>query len=116
VRGSLDLVFEHRGLAYFVDWKSDSLDSYAAEDLGPHVAEHYREQLELYALAVVKLLAVRTEAEYLARFGGMIYCFLRGLDGAGGGLWSARPSWAEMTRWNDDLRAGRPLGNRERSK
>jgi len=116
VRGSLDLVFEHLGLAYFVDWKSDSLDSYAAEDLGPHVSEQYREQLELYALAVVKLLAVRTEAEYRARFGGMIYCFLRGLDGAGGGLWSARPSWAEMTRWNDDLRAGRPLGSRGRSK
>jgi exodeoxyribonuclease V beta subunit len=113
VRGSLDLVFEHRGLAYFVDWKSDTLASYAAADLGPHVAEHYREQLELYALALVRLLGVRTEGEYLERFGGLLYCFLRGLDGDGCGLWSARPSWAEILNWSEDLGAGRPLHGRD---
>jgi exodeoxyribonuclease V beta subunit len=109
VRGSLDLVFEHEGRAYFVDWKSDTLASYTAADLGPHVSENYREQLGLYALALIKLLGVRTEAEYLARFGGAIYCFLRGLDGDGGGLWSARPSWAEIMGWSEDLGAGRSL-------
>ncbi len=116
VRGSLDLVFEHRGLAYFVDWKSDTLASYAAADLGPHVAEHYREQLELYALALVRLLGVRTEGEYLGRFGGALYCFLRGLDGEGRGIWSARPTWAEICDWSEDLAAGRPLRGREPSR
>jgi exodeoxyribonuclease V beta subunit len=114
VRGSLDLVFEHRGLAYFVDWKSDSLASYTTEALGPHVSENYREQVALYALALVKLIGVKTESEYLARFGGMIYCFLRGLDGVRCGLWSARPSWAEVTSWGEDLRASRPLGGGDR--
>ena len=109
VRGSLDLVFEHQGRAYFVDWKSDTLPSYAAADLAPHVSENYREQLGLYALALVKLLGARTEDEYLARFGGAIYCFLRGLDGDGGGLWSARPSWAEIMGWSEDLGAGQSL-------
>jgi exodeoxyribonuclease V beta subunit len=116
VRGSLDLVFEHQGLAYFIDWKSDTLLSYAAEDLGPHVSENYREQLGLYALALVKLLGVRTEGEYLARFGGAIYCFLRGLDGDGRGLWSARPRWAEIADWSEDLGAGRPLRGRDGSR
>jgi exodeoxyribonuclease V beta subunit len=116
VRGSLDLVFEDDGLAYFVDWKSDSLASYARDDLGRHVSEHYREQVALYALAVVKLLGVGTEAEYLARFGGLVYCFLRGLDGSGGGLWSERPSWAEVLGWSEALRVGRPLGAKEPQK
>jgi exodeoxyribonuclease V beta subunit len=116
VRGSLDLVFEHRGLAYFVDWKSDSLASYTTEALGPHVSENYREQLALYALALVKLMGVKTETEYRARFGGMIYCFLRGFDGVRDGLWSARPSWEEVTSWGEDLRAGRQLGGRDRSR
>ncbi len=116
VRGSLDLVFEHDGLAYFVDWKSDSLGSYAPEDLGPHVSEHYREQLQLYALAVVKLLGAQTEAQYLTQFGGMIYCFLRGFDARGGGLWSARPTWAELSGWNENLRAGRPLDSQAGSR
>jgi exodeoxyribonuclease V beta subunit len=110
VRGSLDLVFEHQGLAYFVDWKSDSLKAYAPDDLEPHVAEHYREQLALYALAVVKLLGVETESEYVARFGGVLYCFLRGMGVKRCGLWSARPTWAEVLQWSDDLREGRSLG------
>ena len=116
VRGSLDLVFEHGGLAYFVDWKSDSLASYTTEALGPHISENYSEQLALYALALVKLIGVKTETEYLTRFGGMIYCFLRGLDGTRCGLWSARPSWSEVTSWREDLGAGRPLGGRDRSR
>jgi exodeoxyribonuclease V beta subunit len=109
VRGSLDLVFEHRGLAYFVDWKSDSLPAYGIESLGAHVAEHYRQQLELYALAVVKLLGVGSEADYGARFGGVIYCFLRGMGSAGGGLWSTRPSFSDILAWSESLRAARAL-------
>jgi exodeoxyribonuclease V beta subunit len=116
VRGSLDLVFEEQGLAYFVDWKSDSLPSYARDDLGLHVSEHYREQVALYALAVVKLLGAGTEAEYHARFGGLVYCFLRGMDGSGRGLWSKRPSWAEVLGWSEALRAGRSLGGKELQK
>jgi exodeoxyribonuclease V beta subunit len=107
VRGSLDLAFEHRGATYFVDWKSDSLDSYAPERLGAHVAAHYDEQVKLYALAVVKLLGPRARAGHQARFGGILYCFLRGFDGRGNGIWAARPAWSELRAWDDDLRARR---------
>jgi exodeoxyribonuclease V beta subunit len=110
VRGSLDLAFEHRGLTYFVDWKSDSLASYAPEAVGRHVARHYDEQVRLYALAFVRLLGVQTPTTYAARFGGLLYCFLRGFDARANGLWSARPDWDEILGWDQILRARRHWG------
>ncbi|HEX3770488.1 MAG TPA: UvrD-helicase domain-containing protein [Polyangiaceae bacterium] len=108
VRGSLDMVFDHaprgdRALTYFADWKSDSLASYAPDAIARHVAAHYGEQVKLYTLAVVKLVGVRSREEHEARFGGILYCFLRGFDGAGRGLWSARPSWDEVVSWEEHL-------------
>jgi exodeoxyribonuclease V beta subunit len=113
VRGSLDLAFEHLTRTHFVDWKTDALASYEAEALGAHVRAHYADQVQLYALAVVKLLGVRSRAEHDARFGGILYCFLRGVDGRGGGVWSARPTWDEVTSWDEELRARRLAGSRE---
>jgi exodeoxyribonuclease V beta subunit len=104
VRGSLDLAFAHGGLTYFADWKSDSLASYEVDALSRHVASHYEAQVKLYALAVVRLLGVRSRADHEQRFGGLIYCFLRGFSGTGG-LWSARPSWDEIVAWDESLRA-----------
>ena len=109
VRGSLDLAFEHGGLTYFADWKSDSLASYTPDSLARHVALHYEEQATLYALAVVKLLGVQSRAEYESRFGGLLYCFLRGFSDAGG-LWSSRPSWDDLLAWDAALRARRDWG------
>jgi exodeoxyribonuclease V beta subunit len=108
VRGSLDLAFEEvidgQRLTYFADWKSDSLASYAPDALARHVAGHYEEQVRLYTLAVVRLLGVRSRADHAARFGGLLYCFLRGFDGEGGGLFTARPSWEEIVAWDERLR------------
>jgi exodeoxyribonuclease V beta subunit len=116
VRGSLDLAFEHAAaadgprLTYFADWKSDSLASYAPDAIARHVAAHYGEQVKLYTLAVVKLLGVRSQADHEARFGGLLYCFLRGFGdegaarGAGQGSWAARPSWDEIVAWDERLR------------
>jgi exodeoxyribonuclease V beta subunit len=111
VRGSLDLAFEHDGLTYFADWKSDSLASYAPDALARHVAAHYLEQAKLYALAVVRLLGVRSREEHEARFGGVVYCFLRGFGDARG-LWSARPGWDEIVAWDESLGARREWGLR----
>jgi exodeoxyribonuclease V beta subunit len=110
VRGSLDLAFELGPRTYFVDWKTDSLASYAPGALGAHVREHYEDQVRLYALAVVKLLGVRSREELEERFGGIVYCFLRGLGGGGAGVWSARPGWDELLAWEEALRARRVDG------
>ena len=77
LKGFVDLVVEHEGLVFVVDWKSDVLASYDPEALATCVADHYDLQAKLYALALVKALGAHTEAAYKARFGGMFYIFLR---------------------------------------
>ena len=84
VKGFVDLVVEHEGLVYVVDWKSDVLASYDPEAVKKCVADHYDIQANLYALALVKALGIHTEAAYEARFGGMFYIFLRGTPRPGG--------------------------------
>jgi exodeoxyribonuclease V beta subunit len=111
VRGSIDLAFEHAGLTYFVDWKSDSLASYSPDSLDRHVAEHYATQARLYAVAVVKLLGLETRDEYEARFGGMLYCFVRAFDATGQGLWSKRPSWDTLLAWQAALAQRAEVGS-----
>ncbi len=110
VRGSLDVALEEGGVTYFVDWKSDSLRSYAPAALERHVHEHYTEQAALYALAIVKLLGVSSREEYVRRFGGLLFCFLRGFDSAGQGVWSMCPSWEEVLESESALRARRHWG------
>jgi exodeoxyribonuclease V beta subunit len=104
VRGSLDVAFEHEGRTHFVDWKSDTLPSYGAAALERRVGEHYDAQRKLYALAIAKLLGIASEADHEARFGGILYCFLRGFGPEGQGLWAERPSWRELMAWAEDVR------------
>jgi exodeoxyribonuclease V beta subunit len=106
VRGSVDLAFEHDGLVYFVDWKSDALRSYRPAALSQRIAERYEEQLRLYAIAVTRLLGVDGRESYDHRFGGVLYCFLRGYGPGGEGLWSLRPSWETLRAWGEDLAVG----------
>ena len=75
-----------------------------------HVHDHYDEQVRLYALAVVKLLGLSTYEHHGARFGGILYVFLRGLDAEGRGVWSSRPAWDEVLAWDGALRARRFAG------
>ena len=79
IKGYIDLVVEHDGLVFLVDWKSDVLASYEPEPIQQHVADHYDLQLKLYTLALLKALRIGSGTDYEARFGGMIYIFLRGL-------------------------------------
>ncbi len=110
VRGSLDVAFEHGGRTYFADWKTDVLVSYAEPAVRAHVSAHYAEQAQLYALAIVKLLGAHTRADYEARFGGLLYCYLRGMDVRGEGVWSSRPDWDEVVAWDAALGARRFTG------
>lgn len=109
-RGFIDLVFEHQGLVYFADWKSDSLASYEPEALAAHVRRYYQWQIKIYALAVVRLLNIRSATEYEKRFGGLFYLFLRGLcdatTGSQSGLYRCLPSWTDIRRWEGELARG----------
>ncbi|MEQ8985599.1 MAG: PD-(D/E)XK nuclease family protein, partial [Deltaproteobacteria bacterium] len=106
VKGFIDLVVEHEGRVYVLDWKSDLLANYDAATIDAHVAENYDLQAQLYSLALVKLFRLDTEAAYEARFGGAVYCFLRGMkiDGDGtDGVYFSRPSFAALSAYGEGL-------------
>ena len=110
VTGSIDLFFEVDGRIYIADWKSNWLESYEPAELERSFNERdYDLQAKLYALAVVRMLGIHSEAAY-ERFGGFLYVYLRGFgeSTAGVGLHFGRPTWDELVDWNRTLaeRAG----------
>ncbi len=106
IRGFVDLVFEHEGLTYFLDWKSDSLPRWDPALLSAHVERNYRLQAKLYGLALVRMLGARDCAGYQKSFGGFLYCFLRGMRAPGSGIegiHAERPDWKTIAAWEEEL-------------
>jgi exodeoxyribonuclease V beta subunit len=85
MKGFIDLVFEHGGRYYLIDWKSNRLgaapDDYHPSRLGEVMRAHrYDLQYHLYTLAVHQYLRHRVPGyEYDRDFGGVCYVFLRGV-------------------------------------
>ncbi len=106
LKGFVDFVFEYDGLHYFADWKSDFLPAYGRDSIEPHVREHYDLQARIYSVGIVRLLGIRSEAEYDTRFGGLLYLFIRGMkrDGSGEeGTHFQRPNWNEICQYERAL-------------
>lgn len=106
IKGFVDLVFEHEGPTYFLDWKSDSLPRWEPDFLAAHVERNYRLQAKLYALALIKMLGVHDRAGYEKKFGGFLYCFLRGMRAPGSGvegIHAERPDWTAIAAWEEEL-------------
>ena len=90
--GFADLVFEHQGRYWVLDYKSNHLGvdnaAYTAPALEASMAHHrYEVQAALYMLALHRLLRVRLGDAYdpVQQLGGAVYLFLRGIDGPAGG-------------------------------
>jgi exodeoxyribonuclease V beta subunit len=86
VRGFMDMVFEHDGRYYLVDWKSNHL-GYRVEDYGQEMLKREMErnlyplQYLLYTVALNRYLSLRVkDYQYARHFGGIIYLFIRGID------------------------------------
>jgi exodeoxyribonuclease V beta subunit len=83
--GFVDLVFEHGGRWYLVDYKSNLLGArprdYGAGRLIEAMARHhYFLQYHLYTVAVHRYLSLRLDGyDYERDFGGVYYLFLRGM-------------------------------------
>jgi exodeoxyribonuclease V beta subunit len=96
----VDLVFEHSGRYYLLDWKSNSIEGGydAARTLAKMKDSRYDLQYRLYAVALSEWLAKFGAAD---RFGGAIYLFVRGLrpDRPGDGV------FADLSLSLDDARA-----------
>ena len=104
LKGFIDLVFEHEGRYFVLDWKSNHLGlcaaDYLPEALAPTMDEAaYRLQYLLYSVALDRYLARRLP-DYATEthFGGVLYLFVRGL----------RPDWRAADGWPAGLYVDRP--------
>jgi exodeoxyribonuclease V beta subunit len=100
MKGFIDLVFEHKGSYYLVDWKSNRLgaspEAYCQDSLRSAMREHHYDlQLHIYTLALHQYLRLRVPGyEYDRDFGGVCYVFLRGVScerGPDYGIFCSRP-------------------------
>ena len=94
--GFMDVVFEHAGRYYVLDYKSNKLDGYAPSDLAQGLLAHrYDVQFSLYLLALHRLLQARLPGyDYETHMGGAVYLFARGIDQPGAGVFAHRPPHA----------------------
>ncbi|MBG2582363.1 PD-(D/E)XK nuclease family protein, partial [Klebsiella michiganensis] len=100
LKGFIDLVFRHNGRYYLLDYKSNWLgenrEAYTQDAMRQAMRSHrYDLQYQLYSLALHRYLRHRiADYDYERHFGGVIYLFLRGMDGQDGGqgIFTTRPA------------------------
>ena len=80
--GFIDLICEHQGKYYVMDYKSNSLENYDQESLVQAMREHnYGLQYWIYTLVLHLYLQHRLpEYNYEDHFGGVKYLFIRGMN------------------------------------
>ncbi len=111
LKGFIDLVLEHEGRYFVLDWKSNHLgerpQDYAAAPLAAAMAaQGYHLQHLLYSVALDRMLAQRIAGyERAKHYGGIAYLFVRGLrpgwvqpDGTPAGLYFHRPGDEALDR------------------
>ncbi len=118
LKGFIDLVFEHQGRYYLLDWKSNWLgpddSAYTPEAMRAAMLEHrYDLQYALYLLALHRLLRARLPDYAIERhLGGALYVFLRGRQAPSQGLFMAKPRRALIEEL-DQLFAGTSVTTRQ---
>ena len=100
LKGFIDLVFEHEGRYYVLDYKSNFLgeddQAYVPDVMKAKILEkRYDLQYVIYLLALHRLLKARLpDYDYDSHMGGAVYLFLRGCYAPGAGAFTERPDRA----------------------
>lgn len=99
--GFMDLIIEHEGRFYVLDYKTNKLDKgYDDASCAQAMLNHrYDVQAMLYVLALHRHLSIRLpHYDYEQHMGGAIYWFIRGADAQHHqqGVWQSKPSLAEL--------------------
>jgi exodeoxyribonuclease V beta subunit len=96
--GFMDLMFEHNGKYYILDWKSNHLgndvNNYREEGMKNAMdSSNYHLQYMIYTVALKRWLESRLpDFDFEKHFGGVIYVFLRGVRENGDtGIYTASP-------------------------
>ncbi|MDO4436220.1 MAG: UvrD-helicase domain-containing protein [Cardiobacteriaceae bacterium] len=80
LRGEIDLVYEHEGRYFVVDYKTNQLPHYAQSALVDSMNQHqYWLQAALYQLALYRFLKTHRPSFSPTELGGVNYLYLRGL-------------------------------------
>ena len=115
--GFIDLIFRRDGRYYVLDWKSNYLPGgYTPEQLDQAMtAADYHLQYKVYVIAMLRWLnRVCPDFDYDDHFGGVLYVFLRGVDGRGNGVFFHRPEGVdELAAYRDELAALFAAGREE---
>ena len=117
IKGFIDMIVEHEGRYWIIDWKSnhlgDAASDYAAAPLAAAMADHaYHLQALIYVVALHRYLRARlADYAYDTHMGGYLYLFVRGVrpgwrDGeSASGVHCGRPS-LELVEALDRLMSG----------
>jgi exodeoxyribonuclease V beta subunit len=111
LRGFIDLIAEHEGRYYVLDYKSNRLGDVASDYRRAQLElvmqrHHYTLQYLLYTVALHRYLALRLSGyDYEQHMGGVYYLFIRGMstkNEPGTGVLFERPTRAlieDLSRW-----------------
>ena len=100
IKGFIDLVIQHKGKWYIVDYKSNYLgnayDQYSQDAMFDAMSDHhYFLQYYIYTTALHRYLQLRLkDYDYNTHFGGVFYLFIRGMHpeyGSKYGVFHDRP-------------------------
>ncbi|MBE1162532.1 exodeoxyribonuclease V subunit beta [Dyella acidiphila] len=100
LKGFIDLIVEHAGRYYVIDYKSNWLGDNAAAYTPEAMREatlqsRYDLQYAIYTLALHRQLRARVaDYDYERDIGGVLYLYLRGVDQAGHGVHAERLPFA----------------------
>ena len=114
LKGFIDLVIEHQGRYYVIDWKSnwlgDNATAYTQDSMRDAILEkRYDVQYLLYLVALHRYLSLRLpNYDYDRHIGGAAYFFLRGYESDSQGVFFDKPS-REVIEGLDKLFMGHDL-------
>ena len=105
MHGFIDLLLEHNGKYYIIDWKSNFLGNRIKDydengRLEGMRANNYHLQYHIYTIAVRRYLEKKLKGfDYENHFGGVIYMFLRGVreDDSSRGIFFDKPPLEKIT-------------------
>ena len=111
VNGFIDLVFQHQGRYWVLDYKSNRLNRYDPSALQSALLEkRYDVQSVLYLLALHRLLKVRVRGyDPVQHLGGAVYLFMRGIDTPSAGVVLQQPT-PDLITHLDHVLGGAPEG------
>jgi len=98
--GFIDLICEHQGRYYLLDYKTTSLPDYQSANLTQAMYTHnYGLQYWLYTVVLHRYLQQRVpDYDYESHFGGVRYLFVRGMnpEQAMSGVYQDRPDVTKL--------------------